>query len=66
MKNNYYLRPEGDKIFMCCGKARCPSVSLEEDMIKIEDDFGGFVKMKKEEAELIKSAVEDLTKNEKG
>jgi hypothetical protein len=66
MKNNYYLRPEGNKIFMCCGKAKCPSVSVEEGMIKIEDDFGGFVKMKKEEAELIKSAVENLTDNEKG
>lgn len=70
MKNEYYLRPEGQKIFMCCGKARCPSVQVnEEGLIEIEDDYGNSVKMKKEEADLIKGAVSQLlseeVKNEK-
>jgi len=70
MKNEYYLRPEGHKIFMCCGKARCPSVQVnEEGLIEIEDDYGNSVKMKKEEADLIKGAVSQLlsgeVKNEK-
>jgi hypothetical protein len=61
MKNNYYLRPEGNKIFMCCGKAKCPSVSLnEEGLVQIEDDYGNLVKMKKEEAALLKDAVVQL------
>lgn len=64
MKNNYQLREEGNKIFMCCGKAGCPSVeAVEDDLVKISDDFGNSVKMKLAEAELIKSAVDKLIKN---
>lgn len=62
MKNNYFLREEGNKIFMCCGKAGCPSVEVTDDqLIQISDDFGNSVQMKPEEAELIKAAVEKLT-----
>mgnify|MGYP006081679893 FL=1 len=64
MKNNYTLREEGNRIFMCCGKAGCPSVALsDEGLIEITDDFGNTVKMKTQEAELIKSAVEKLSKS---
>jgi hypothetical protein len=67
MKNNYYLREDNGKIFMCCGKAGCPSVeSIDNDSVRISDDFGNSVKMKVEEAELIKAAVEKLSQsNEK-
>lgn len=66
MKKDYYLRPEGNKIFMCCGKANCPSVEINsEGLIEIKDDYGNSVKMKKEEAELIEGAVEELKKNAK-
>lgn len=52
---------EGSKVFMCCGKAGCPSVEIDQDgLVNISDDFGSSVKMKIEEAELIKSAVEKL------
>jgi|TARA_B110000483_G_C18164361_1_gene530589 hypothetical protein len=62
MKNKYYLREEGNKIFMCCGKAGCPSVeSIPDGSIKISDDHGNSVQMKVEEAELIKAAVEKLS-----
>ena len=61
MKQDYYLRPEGRKIFMCCGKQKCPSVEVVEDgLIQISDDYGNSVKMKTGEASLIKQAVEQL------
>lgn len=67
MKKDYYLRPEGNKVFMCCGKANCPSVEInDEGLVEIKDDFGNSVKMKKEEAALLKDAVAELkSKNEK-
>ena len=64
MKKDYYLRPEGNKVFMCCGKANCPSVEInEEGLVEIKDDYGNSVKMEKEEAALIEKAVIDLSKN---
>lgn len=61
MKDKYYLRQEGEKFFMCCGKAGCPSVEMnDEGLIQIADDFGNTVKMNKEEAALIAGAVEQL------
>jgi len=63
MKKDYYLRPEGNKIFMCCGKANCPSVEINsEGLIEIKDDYGNSVKMKKEEASLIHDAIFKLNK----
>lgn len=63
---NYFLRQEGEKVFMCCGKAGCPSVNLnEEGLVEISDDDGNKVKMKKEEAALIQDAIKTLSsKNE--
>lgn len=61
MKDNYFLRQEGSKIFMCCGKAGCPSVEINgEGLIEISDDYGNKVKMNKSEANLIAGAVEQL------
>ena len=61
MKNEFYLREEGNRIFMCCGKANCPSVEInEEGLVEIKDDYGNSVKMKKEEASLLKDAVNKL------
>ena len=61
MKNNYYLRTEGKEVFMCCGKANCPSVKKSVDSyIEISDDFGNKIKVKKEEASLISEAVTKL------
>lgn len=63
---NYFLRQEGEKVFMCCGKAGCPSVNLnKEGLVEISDDNGNKVKMKKEEAALIQDAIKTLSsKNE--
>ena len=66
MKNEYYLRPEGNKIFMCCGKANCPSIETnDEGLIEISDDYGNKVKMKKQEASLISDAVIKLSGTKK-
>ena len=47
MKNDYYLRTEGERVFMCCGKAKCPSVRVDESLNKvfIEDDFNNTTEM---------------------
>jgi len=64
MKDQYYLRPEGNKIFMCCGKANCPNVEISEaGNIDISDDYGNKVTMKPEEARLISEAVKRLEEN---
>jgi hypothetical protein len=61
MKDNYFLRQEGNKVFMCCGKAGCPSVEInKEGLIQISDDYGNTVKMNSSEANLIAGAVEQL------
>ena len=50
--NKYFLRKESGSIFLCCGKAGCPSVTQSDDgsMVIIKDDDGNQVKMKIEEA----------------
>lgn len=64
MKNEFYLREDGNRIFMCCGKANCPSVEVDDEgLIQIKDDYGNSVKMKKEEASLLKDAVAKLQSN---
>lgn len=62
--NKHFLREEGNRIFLCCGKAGCPSAEVDsEGMIVIKDDYGNSVKMKKAEAELLPKAIKKL--NEK-
>ncbi len=57
--NKIEYRINKEKIFLCCGKARCPSVSKGEDgMILITDDFGGMVKMPHDQANMINGALE--------
>ena len=60
-KKETTYRIRNDAIFLCCGKARCPSVQKDkEGMIVIKDDFGGEIKMPKEQADMIKGALEIL------
>jgi len=59
--NNKYLRQEGSVVFMCCGKAGCPSVEINNDgMVEITDEDGNKVIIQKEEAALLPQAVEKL------
>jgi hypothetical protein len=53
-------------ILLCGGKACCPEISLTEDnkMVKIIDDYGNSVKMNISQARLIDQALEKLLKEE--
>lgn len=59
MKNNHYLRTEGERVFMCCGKAKCPSVRVDKslDRVFIEDDFNNTSEMSISEGILLSDAV---------
>jgi len=59
---NKNLRIEGTKVFMCCGKAGCPSVEYnDEGLVEISDDHGNKVKMEESQARLIAQAVKELS-----
>ena len=66
MNNKYYLREEGNQIFMCCGKAKCPSVAIEGEEIVIRDDHGNVAHMKLEEALLLSEAAEKISEMPRG
>lgn len=36
---------------LCCGKAKCPTVSVKDQEWSISDDFGGQVKLTKEQVQ---------------
>lgn len=58
---NYFLRKESGSIFLCCGKAGCPSVKQDDDgMVVIKDDDGNQVKMKLQEALLLGPAMKAI------
>ena len=64
-KDSYYIREEGRNLFLCCGKAGCPSVSVnEEGKVEIKDDHGNTVIMEKAEANLLPDAVKRLNEKE--
>ena len=37
------------KFSLCCGKARCPEVSVKDSDWFIKDDFGGSVKLNEDQ-----------------
>jgi len=55
------MKKSQNSILLCCGGKGCPKLSKEKDgIIKIEDDFGGSVKLKASEARLIAGALDQL------
>ena len=57
------LKIENDSVLLCCGKERCPSVrKSEENLFEIKDDFGGDVKLNKDQIALLSEAVIKLEK----
>tara|TARA_X000001036_G_scaffold409791_1_gene421164 strand:+ start:322 stop:618 length:297 start_codon:yes stop_codon:yes gene_type:complete len=66
MNKKYYLREEGNQIFMCCGKAKCPSVALQGEEIIIRDDHGNVAHMKVEEALLLSEAAKKISEEPLG
>ena len=56
------MKLKENQILICCGGKACPVLSdMEDGMIKIEDDFGGSIKIKKEQALLIDNALKKLS-----
>lgn len=50
-------------IILCCGKAGCPELSVDEDndVVTIKDDDGNVVSMKVSQARMIGEAIDRLT-----
>jgi hypothetical protein len=56
------MKLKENQILLCCGGKACPVISdMKDGMIKIEDDFGGSIKIKKEQALLINDALKKLS-----
>ena len=56
------MKIKENQVLLCCGGKACPVLSdLEDGMIKIEDDFGGSIKIKKEQALLVHDAIKKLS-----
>ena len=57
------IKFEGNKAILCCGSKKCPSlIKNEKGMIEIQDDFGGKVILREDQAKLINSAIEEVNK----
>jgi hypothetical protein len=50
-----------NSITLCpCNSNGCPVLSKEENHFILTDDYGGKVKLEKEELELLKAAIDEL------
>jgi hypothetical protein len=49
-----------NSIILCKGKSCCPVLTLNEDLVMIKDDYGSEVKMTKEQALLVSTAIKEL------
>jgi hypothetical protein len=57
------IKFEGEKAILCCGGKKCPSlIKNEKGMIEIEDDFGGKVIIREDQAKLIDIAIKEINK----
>lgn len=57
------LKKEGDSILLCCGKARCPALKKtkgKKGFYELSDDFGGKVRLTKDQLSLISDALKEL------
>lgn len=59
------LKRINDGVLLCCGKAKCPVVRLQEnEQLTISDDYGNTVKLDVEQAKLINKAIDQLKEKE--
>lgn len=59
--NDFIKRESKDTVRLCCGKLGCPTVTdLGDGNVRITDDDGNSVVVKKEEAALISDGVKTL------
>ena len=57
------IRKEGNSVLLCCGKGRCPAIKKikhKEASYSLTDDYGGEVKLTKEQLMVIQEAIEEL------
>lgn len=65
MKQIGNIKIENKEILLCCGRGRCPSISRDEssdnkEMFLLKDDFGGSIKLDKQQLSAIKEAFNNL------
>lgn len=65
MKQIGNIKIENKEILLCCGRGKCPSISRDnpvdgKEMFLLKDDFGGLVKLDKQQLNAIKEAFENL------
>ena len=51
-----------NSIVLCGGKACCPILTIENNTIYIEDDYGNEIQINKNQALLIRDAIKELEK----
>ena len=51
-----------NSIVLCGGKACCPILTMKNNTIYIEDDYGNEIQINKKEALLIRDAIKELEK----
>ena len=57
------MKLTNNQIILCCGKGGCPVLSKKKNgMIQIEDDHGGSILIKEDEARLIHKALDKIKK----
>jgi len=56
------IRREGNVVALCCGRKRCPELTKAKkgNYYDLKDDFGGAVRLTKEQLLLIGRAVKEL------
>lgn len=60
---NKNIRIEDNKVFLCCGKTRCPSIVKDQetaDSYIVTDDYEGSVKLTKDQLEAVREALNYL------
>ena len=46
-----------NRVKLCCGATNCPEVSLENDKVRIDDDYGNHIILDHAQASLIQEAL---------
>tara|TARA_B110000305_G_C19392616_1_gene615747 strand:- start:1172 stop:1378 length:207 start_codon:yes stop_codon:yes gene_type:complete len=65
MKFKSSIKIQDKEILLCCGRGRCPSIKRDPragdtEHFLLTDDFGGSIKLDKEQLLSIKEAVKNL------
>lgn len=56
------LKPDGNKLLLCCGNKGCPSVEIIDDIVHIVDDDNNTVRLTVDQASIFNDALNQLIK----